>query len=159
MISGIRLPNAPNLNGITLNKVIADLDLLNERFPKTSFKNLRGITIDKKTYTGEKYMINMIKYEKEDSASFDSLCDLHRLISDSIPDFTRFFRLDNRTILIVYPKFKDYKVNEVFEMIMEEIQRISVFLIKTFGIERKSYIMELIQDYVNMCVEYPGKNN
>lgn len=159
MISGIKLPCAPNLNGATLNKVIADLDLLNERFPKTSFKNLRGITVDKKTYTGEKYITVMIKYEREDEASFSSLCELHKLISDAVPNFVRFFKFDNKTIFLVHPKFTEYRINEIFEMVMEEIQRVSVFLIKTFGIERKSYIIELIQDYVNMCIEYPGKNN
>lgn len=157
MISGIKLPVTPNIDGVTLNNVLADLDLLNEKYPKTTFKNARGVGIEKKIYIGNKYTISLIEYEKEDNSSFDSLCKLYSLISSAIPKFIKSFRCSNRLIMIAYPKFDDYRVNELYEFIMEEVQRVSVFLIKTFGMEREDYIKELIRDYVDMCVEYPGK--
>lgn len=157
MISGIKLPSAPNVSGVSINKVLADLDLLNEKYPSNSFKNLRGVTIEKKMYSGDNYVTTLIEYEIEDLASFDSLNELHDLISEALPDFIKVFRYSNRVLILVYPKFLDYRVNDVYEVLMEEIQRVAVFFIKTFGIEKRDYIIELVRDYVNMCVEYPGK--
>ena len=153
MISGIKLPSKPYMKGVTFDEVIADLDLLKERLPEDSYVSLSGVTIKKKTYLGEKYVTSLIDYSEVDMTNYFALTDLYQTISKALPEFITSFPYSETVLLVSFPNF-GYPVGQVYERLIDEIQRLTAFLIKNFGIENKTKIVELIKDYVGLCVDY-----
>lgn len=153
MISGIKLPIKPYMKGVTFDEVIADLDLLKERLPEDSYVSLSGVTVKKRTYTGEKYITSLIDYSEVDMTNYLALTDLYKTISAAVPEFLVSFPYSETVLLVSIPNFV-YPVGQVFERLIDEIQRLTAFLIKTFGLENKEKIVELLKDYITLCVDY-----
>lgn len=159
MITGIKLPLCPNMVGVTIEDVLSDLDILSEKFPESSFKNARDITITKRTYFGKKYLTTIIDYSQKDERSFDITYDLYKIVSEALPNFMSCFKYSEKKIIISYPNFSSqfFHMNDVYENLMNEIHRLTVFLMKLYGDDRETLIA-LIRDYVNLCVEFPNKD-
>lgn len=158
MITGIKLPVAPDMRGKTFKEILSDLDMLSERIPESSFVNSRNVTITKRSYLGKKYLTNLIEYSKEDEASFNITYNLFKTISEALPEFVSCFKYSNRLFIVSYPNFnKDfYGINDVYENLMGEIQRLAVFLIKIYG-ENSELIKDMLREYVDLCIDYPKK--
>lgn len=155
MITGIKLPVTPYMRGVTFEEIISDLDLLKERIPEESYTNLNGVTVKKKTYIGEKYITSLIEYSEEDLENYIVLSNLYKVMSKALPDFCISYPYSDKIILYSYPNFS-YPTCLVYERLMEELQRITVFLIKSFGIDGKTdIVVDMIRDYVDLCIEYP----
>ena len=155
MISGIKLPVKPYMMGVTFEEIVSDLDLLKERIPEESYTNLNGVTIKKKTYIGERFITSMIEYSDEDLGNYLALNDLYKTMSKALPDFCISYPYSDKVILYSYPHFP-YPISPVFDRLMDELQRITVFLVKNFGIDGKlDMVINLLRDYVDLCIEYP----
>ena len=141
--------------GVTFEEIVSDLDLLRERIPEESYTNLNGVTIKKKTYIGERFITSMIEYSDEDLGNYLALNDLYKTMSKALPDFCISYPYSDRVILYSYPHFP-YPISPVFDRLMDELQRITVFLVKNFGIDGKLDIeISLLRDYVDLSIEYP----
>lgn len=155
MITGIKLPIAPNMMGKTKEDILSDLDLLTERLPESSFVNSRNIIITKRSYLGKKYITFIIEYSKEDEASFDVTYRLYKNIHNALPEFMSCFKFSDKKIFIAYPNFRNhFGMNDVYENLMGEIQRLAVFLMKLYGDDPK-ILRDMLRDYVDLCVDYP----
>lgn len=156
MITGIKLPVAPDMRGKTIEDILSDIDVLAERLPESSFINSRNVTITKRSYYGKKYVTFIIDYSKEDEASFEVTYKLYETINNALPEFISCFKYSNKKIVIAYPNFsKNYiGMNEVYENMMGEIQRLAVFLMKLYG-DDPAILKEMLRDYVDLCIDYP----
>ena len=156
MITGIKLPIAPNMKGKTIENVLYDLDILSERLPESSFINSRDITIVKRTYIGRKYITQIISYDKKDDTSFNITYDLYRYIYEALPEFLFCYKLSEKTIIISFPNFGNsyFGINEMYENLMNEIQRLAVFLMKLYG-DNPDVLKSMLRDYVDLCIDYP----
>lgn len=154
MISGIKLNIKPYMKDVGLDDILSDLDLLRERLPEDSYTNHFGTIVRKRTYVGEKYITILVDYSKEDFG-YIALNDLFNTISRALPDFVASFPYSEKILLLSYPNIS-YPYGNVLDRFIEELQRFVVFLFKTFGPEDKDKLVEMIRDYVSLCVEYPN---
>lgn len=141
--------------GVTFEEIVSDLDLLREHIPEESYTNLNGVTIKKKTYIGERFITSMIEYSDKDLGNYLALNDLYKTIAKALPDFCISYPYSDKIILYSYPHFP-HPISPVFDRLMDELQRITVFLVKNFGIDGKlDMVISLLRDYVDLCIEYP----
>ena len=156
MITGIKLPVAPDMRGKTKEDILSDLDMLAERLPESSFVNSRNVTITKRSYYGKKYITFIIDYSKEDEASFNVTYKLYENIHNALPEFLMCFKYSSKKMIIAYPNFGNSYIgmNEVYENLMGEIQRLAVFLMKLYG-DDPEILKEMLRDYVDLCIDYP----
>lgn len=155
MISGIKLSKKPYMKGISSVEILADLDTLKEELPCITHKSATGAVVNKRTFFGDRFTINMIQYDKDFDSGFVIMEDLYSIIREALPDFLHSMSYSGNLIIYSYPNFQeDYRLNTLFDHLMKEIQRIAVFLLKQYGIENRDRIKTLLMDYVETCIEY-----
>lgn len=154
MITGIKLPIKPYMKNKTIKDILVDLDVLGERLPKISHKSITGTTINRRTFIGENFITTMVSYSIPNDSGYVILEDLYSLISEVLPDFIFSVGYKNQCLIYSFPRFNDYKLDELFESLMGEIQRVTVFLLKVFGSENRDQVKTLLKEYVDLCIEY-----
>jgi hypothetical protein len=154
MISGIKLPSRPKMKGMTFEKIIGNLDLLKERPPEITFTSKTGTVIKRKEFWGDKYTTLLIEYSIPNDPSFKAVSGLFSLISTALPEFITTCGHQDRILFITYPKYDDWKSNESYRSFIDELQRLTLFLLSMYGPEGKDIICELLKKYVDLCVEF-----
>lgn len=158
MISGLKLSVRPNMSGVTLIEILADFNILHKT-QSASHTCQNGTLIVKEVYTGKKYKTIFFSYSKPDDLGFVAISKLFRLISSAIPDFIQVNKYSNRILLVSYPKFQEWRDNDVFESLLDEIQRLALFLLSVYGSENESVVRELIEKYVNLILDIKNEKD
>ena len=155
MISGIKLPIKPFMKGVSLSMVMADLDILKKQVPELVHKANSGATVKRTTCTGKKYMTTIIQYSVPNDSGFKAAESLFKVITDTLPDFVSLNRFSDKILLVSYPRFNDWRLNESYSSLMQEVQRIALFFISMYGTE-DAIVKELLRKYINLFVDYPN---
>ena len=153
MISGIKLPSKPDMSGVTFEKIFGNLDTLNKRLPEVSFTCKNGTVISRKEYWGDKYNTTILDYSIPSDPGYKVVSGLFKLISEALPDFITTHEFREKLIIISYPRYSNWKVNDTYKLLIDEIQRVSLFLLSIYGPDGKEIICELLKKYIDLCVE------
>ena len=153
MIRGIALSEKPGMKGVTLSKILANLDLLREFSDPVIYESSLEDSMKRSQYYSNSYLTTI--YETSYSRGYEALWVLLDILQEALPDYLVCFRYTSTQILYSIPNYY-FRVNSteglVYENLMDELLRLTVFLVKTFSRDRRKEIVNLIRDYVNLSV-------
>lgn len=155
MIKGIYLTENPNMDKVSNIDILSDLDFL-FRESEPSVFNGDLFSMRKTTFNCNKFVINV--YESSKGSSLDGMFIAYNIIQRANPSFVRVFKFGENRLISAYPNYfigddEDEEYNVIYSRMIEELLRISVFLLKNNSPEEASY---LLRDYINLSISYPG---
>ena len=162
MIRGISLPYRPKMSGITIEKILGNLDLLHEFSGSVTFESSISDSnrMERHQYYCGDYITTV--YETDYSRGYDALWFLLDILQEALPDFLVCHRYSSTQILYTIPNYYKTcgeKIGLVYDLTVDELMRLTVFLIKSFTLDRRKEIVMLIRDYVDLCIVFEENNN
>ena len=154
MIRGYYLKYAPYMDKYTKEEIMGDLDLLRE--DKRGYGKVQGKETSKRnSYKGGKFYITLFKFTNEDNKIV--LLNIYKTLEKALPRFVKVFELKSGHIVVATPYFGDKIEDYTYNMIMDELLRITSFIIDL----NSSHIVDFIRDYanINVYIEEDHKND
>lgn len=152
MIRGIYLSSKPEMKGITLSKVLSELDLLKSSDPVVLDSKLSGSSMSRNQYTSDSFVTTL--YESDSEVSISAFWNILDVLYSALPDYVFCYKLSDTKLLLSIMNYSDDYDSFVYERMVDELIRVTVFLVSSFGIENRDKIESLLRDYVGMCVKY-----
>ena len=129
-------------------EILGQLDPLKENEPVVVRKDpISGCEIYQRSYYSDNLYITT--YASGNELNIEAIFEVYEVLNEGAPDYLKAFKKDDKTVIIAWPRYEDKFEDATYTLLIEEIIRISAFLLKEFGIDAaKIYI----QNYLNMCV-------
>lgn len=155
MIRGYYLKYAPYMDKYTKEEIMGELDLLME--DKKSYGKVQGKETSKRnSYKGRRFYITLFKFTNEDSKI--ALLDIYKTLEEALPRFVKVFELKSGHVVVATPYFWDRVEDYIYNMIMDELLRITGFIIEHLN---SDHIVDFIQNYadINIYIEEDHKDD
>ena len=127
-----------------------------ERIQKTS-ENF-NLNLDKDTVITDDMVIK--KFTPDELSTLTNLYLTTGIFDVVCPKLCRVDLLDSGSLLMSYPYFPDnLDYSKKIEQTLEEIARVSLFILNDVGIENLSKWREKVLEYVNLYISYVDRNS
>lgn len=151
MIKGFLLKTTPKMDKVTQAELLEEFDPLLEDF--SEFMKGETYNMSEKEHCTDNYRFK--SFSLSTSEGFDALWDIYNNIQRACPELIKLIRYSEKSFIAVIPLFEGESSNETFEILLDELVRLSAFFIKTFDDDDE--IVDYISSYVDICVSWPGK--
>ena len=157
MIKGFFLNNRQKMNLSDLNEVLMDLDVRKEYEPPVEFESPKYM-LYKSSFIGDKYIIYLITVKTKGAtigdldSGFLSTSVIYGIIVEAVPELVNYWTIE-RTLILATPKFERGDEDKTYRTILDEITRITGFLLQQGQLGR-SEIVNFIRNYCNLIINY-----
>lgn len=134
--------------------ILSSLDPLKEREEPLDIP-LSGVDEPLKRrifYTPDLYIVT---YHSDSKESIENLWDIYDTINNACPELIKSIRRE-KTVFVAYPRYEDKFNNATYSLMVDEIIRVTAYLLKANDFNRQKTAAE-VKNYIKLCVSH-GKD-
>ena len=139
-------------------KEVSEFDILSKLDPLKEYEPKYDLTVGREGgnisstrrmfYTDDLYITI---YTSPDSVVTESLWELYQILNKAAGDIIKAFRKDN-AIFVSWPRFEDKFDDATYTLMVEELARVSSFLLKELGTDEE--VEKMVSNYIEMCISW-----
>lgn len=146
MIRGYYLKYAPYMDKYTKEDIMGELDLLRE--DKRNHEKIHGKeTAIKLSYFGDKFYITLFKFN--DNVNKLITTEIYKTLEKALPKFIKVFELKSGYVVTAVPYFKDRIEDYIYGLAIDELLRITGFILQNITIDLANSVVDFIKSYAN----------
>lgn len=149
MIKGILLRHQPKMADLEEIEILSLVDPLAET-EYVSERSKAGHKVERRVFEVPGLQITLLT--TIDPVSLSAISGVWKILEKAAPDFMKVLELPESKVLVAWPRYQDSSESENYTSMMNELIRVAVFLLRTYGITKKDKVVELLKDYVEVCV-------